>query len=218
MSAVIHLFLSLSLIPTLTDFNAISLGSFLNCPWQMGGYQITCMGIASSKSNPFSFCLITQLSFFSKPSCYELWLFSGLSLENLLTYSSRFSPSAGFESKAILHWSALFSICSHLLHVFQKFLKILVYWRQLLLCPSDIKIFIISKFKRTKICVLSKLLKDSWISLSCPCFCIYFDLFSPLFLFLYLLYSVLHKKTVMRNLKCCCSEFFLRKISPLFPN
>ena len=111
MFAVLNLFHPLSLLPILTDFNAITLNSFLNSPWHLGLYQATCVGKASSDSKSLQFLPYYPACLISSPFCSELWLFSGLSLENLLIYSSRFSPFACFESKAILQWSALFSIC-----------------------------------------------------------------------------------------------------------
>lgn len=138
MFTVVNLFF-LSSLPTLTDFSAISLSSFLNSLWQQRFYQPHCVGITSSKSKSSQFLPYYPTCLGSSPFCSELWLFSGFSLENLFFYSCRFSLFACFKSQASLHGSDRSSICLHSLHVFQKFLKIMVHWRQSFLYPSETK-------------------------------------------------------------------------------
>lgn len=72
-------------LPTLTDFSATSLSSFLNRSWQLGFYQPSCMGIVSSESKSLQFLPYYPACLVSNPFCSDLWLFSVHSLENLLT-------------------------------------------------------------------------------------------------------------------------------------
>lgn len=154
MFAVLNLFPSLSLLPILTDFNAITLSSFLNSPWNLGLYQATCVGKASSDSKSLQFLPYYPACLISSPFCSEFWLFSGLSLENLFIYSSMFSPFACFESKAILQWPALFSICP-ICFISSKNSSLFWFTEDAPLCSSDVNIFIISKFilRRENMCI-----------------------------------------------------------------
>ena len=190
--AVLNLFPSLSLLPILTDFNAETLSSFLNSPWHLGLYQATCVGKASSDSKSLQFLPYYPACLIFSPFCSELWLFSGLNLENLLIYSSRFSPFACFESKAILQWSALFSICP-ICFMSSKNSSLFWFTEDAPSCSSDvIFLFFQDLFWEKEICVLNKLFFKKITEFT-------YHLLSVLFSLLFcieLLHSVLHKKIV----------------------
>lgn len=69
---------------TLAHFSAIFLSSFLNSPGK-GIYQPSSMGIANPESKALYFLPYYPACLVSSPFCSDLWMFSGLSLENLLT-------------------------------------------------------------------------------------------------------------------------------------